>query len=89
MALELILATPFSLDSIQMPVMDGFEATRRIRSLGYIQIPIIGLTASVSRSDFMEFGFNEWLPKPTRMKDLKAKLYGLHTSSTSIGEDPQ
>jgi CheY-like chemotaxis protein len=65
----------FLLHSIQMPVMDGFEATRRIRRLGYTRLPVIGLTASVGRSDFAELGFNDWLPKPTRMNELKAKLY--------------
>jgi len=60
--------------SIQMPVMDGFEATRRLRTLGFTDLPIYGLTASVARSDFSELGFHDWLPKPIRMKDLKKKL---------------
>ena len=63
-----------SYKSIQMPVMDGFEATRRLRTLGYTDLPIYGLTASVARSDFSELGFNEWLPKPILMKELKSKL---------------
>lgn len=57
--------------------MDGFEATRRLRTMGYNDLPIYGLTASVSRSDFTELGFDDWLPKPIMMKDLKAKLYRL------------
>ena len=60
-----------------MPVMDGFEATRRLRTMGYTDLPIYGLTASVSRSDFTELGFNDWLAKPIPMKDLKAKLFRL------------
>ncbi len=60
---------------IQMPVMDGLEATRRIRSLGYGDLPILGLTASVSRSDFTELGFSDWLPKPIPMKELNVKLH--------------
>jgi signal transduction histidine kinase/ActR/RegA family two-component response regulator len=62
---------------IQMPVMDGLEATRRLRSMGYKDLPIYGLTASVKQSDFIELGFNDWLPKPIPMNDLKAKLQKL------------
>lgn len=62
---------------IQMPVMDGLEATRRLRTMGYTDLPIVGLTASVKRSDYIELGFNDWLPKPILMKDLKAKLLKL------------
>lgn len=64
---------------IQMPVMDGLEATRRLRTMGYSDLPILGLTASVKRSDYEELGFDDWLPKPILFKDLKAKLYKLHS----------
>lgn len=63
---------------VQMPVMDGLEATRRLRSMGYTNLPIYGLTASVSRSDFAELGFDDWLPKPIPMKELKRKLNRIH-----------
>ena len=72
---------------IQMPIMDGLEATRRLRMLGYDSLPIYGLTASVSRSDFAELGFNDWIAKPVPMKDLKAKLYLLQRNSISIQEE--
>jgi CheY-like chemotaxis protein len=62
---------------IQMPVCDGFEATKRLRCMGYTCLPIYGLTASVVRSDYSDLGFNDWLPKPIRMKDLKVKLHQL------------
>jgi CheY-like chemotaxis protein len=62
---------------IQMPVMDGLEATRRLRTMGYVNLPIFGLTASVARSDFRDLGFDDWLPKPIPMKDLKMKLHNL------------
>lgn len=45
---------------IQMPVMDGLEATRRLRTMGYSDLPILGLTASVKRSDYEELGFDDW-----------------------------
>jgi len=68
---------------IQMPVMDGLEATRRLRTMGYTDLPILGLTASVKRSDYEELGFTDWLPKPILMKDLKAKLLKLYDSEDS------
>ncbi|CAB9503763.1 Peroxide stress-activated histidine kinase mak2 (Partial), partial [Seminavis robusta] len=76
-AIDMIEKTEYHLVlmDIQMPVMDGLEATRRLRSMGYNNLPIYGLTASVARSDFREFGFNDWLPKPIPMKALKAKLH--------------
>ena len=59
---------------LKMPTMDGLEATRRLRSMGYTDLPIFGLTASVARSDYKELGFNDWIAKPVPMKDLRAKL---------------
>ena len=55
--------------------MDGLEATRRLRSMGYTDLPIYGLTASVARSDYSELGFNDWIAKPMPMKALKTKLH--------------
>jgi len=69
---------------IQMPVMDGLEATRRLRKMGYHDLPIYGLTASVARSDYTELGFNDWLTKPIPMKELKTKLRRI--SLTSVPE---
>ncbi|KAG7347713.1 histidine kinase, DNA gyrase B-, and HSP90-like ATPase [Nitzschia inconspicua] len=68
---------------IQMPIMDGLESTKRLRMLGYNDLPIVGLTASVARPDFSELGFDDWLPKPVSMKELKNKLYKLQQSSTA------
>ena len=69
-----------------MPVMDGLEATRRLRTMGYTDLPIVGLTASVKRLDFQELGFDDWLAKPTPLKELKKKLdqLGLGESSSSM-----
>ena len=76
----------FSLFVLQMPVMDGLEATRRLRTMGYTDLPIVGLTASVKRLDFQELGFDDWLAKPTPLKELKKKLdqLGLGESSSSM-----
>ncbi|MDX9994007.1 MAG: response regulator [Rhodocyclaceae bacterium] len=53
---------------LQMPVMDGIEATRRIREIdGYETIPILALTAN-SKDDVWEpcqqAGMNGYLSKP-------------------------
>ncbi len=51
---------------IQMPVMDGIEATAAIRELGYT-MPIIAVTANVmqsSRINFEQAGGNDYLNKP-------------------------
>ena len=53
---------------LQMPVLDGFEATRRIRKLEKGQeIPIIAMTASAMQDDkqaCIEAGMNDHIPKP-------------------------
>jgi CheY-like chemotaxis protein len=62
---------------IQMPEMDGVEATRRIRShnAGFYdpQIPIIALTAYAQTSEhkrFMEAGMNATISKPLELVDI-------------------
>lgn len=65
---------------MQMPIMDGIDATKEIRSIGMI-VPIIGLTASVYRSDFMEIGLDGWLSKPVRLKELQKTIISVVTSS--------
>jgi two-component system sensor histidine kinase/response regulator len=63
---------------IQMPVMDGFEATRRIRQeLGQADLPIIAMTANVLPSDVqdcLEAGMNSHLSKPFDIDDLVVAL---------------
>ena len=59
-----------------MPKMDGIEATRIIRSMGYKGI-VIALTANalVGQAErFMKEGFDGFIPKPTDSRDIDAAL---------------
>jgi PAS domain S-box-containing protein len=63
----------------QMPVMDGFEATRRIRdrASGVLNplVPIVALTANAMRGDrerCLEAGMTDYLSKPVNPTDLAA-----------------
>jgi signal transduction histidine kinase/ActR/RegA family two-component response regulator len=63
----------------QMPVMDGYEATRRIRSSGHpnAQVPIIALTAHALAEDRQRCdaaGMNDYLPKPVTGEALASVL---------------
>ena len=52
---------------IQMPIMDGMEATRVIRAEDYEYLPIIGLTAHAMQDDIIRFlraGMDDCLTKP-------------------------
>ena len=65
---------------IQMPEMDGFEATRRIRALGNTRakaIPIIAMTANVFKEDIekcLENGMNDHVGKPLDLNEVMEKL---------------
>jgi len=59
----------FVLMDIQMPVMDGIEATKQIRALGdrHAKTPIIALTANAMAEDvstYMEAGMTDFIAKP-------------------------
>ena len=65
---------------IQMPVMDGYEATRRIRALAdrtLASIPIIAMTANAFEEDrrqAFEAGMDGFVPKPVDIDTLWAAL---------------
>ena len=61
---------------INMPVMDGYEATKEIRKYS-TKVPIIAITAFAYASDeqkVMESGFDGYMPKPINARQLKAQL---------------
>jgi PAS domain S-box-containing protein len=61
----------------QMPLMDGFEATRRIRQSNHPHIPIVALTASAmspSRERCLSEGMDDYLSKPVELARLAAVL---------------
>ena len=77
-AIELYKQKKFDgiLMDIQMPEMDGIEATRRIRKIESIlgrTTPIIALTAFALRGDkehFLSIGMDDYISKPVQMDEL-------------------
>ncbi|MCR9245290.1 MAG: response regulator [bacterium] len=64
----------------QMPELDGFAATRRIRARGgrFATIPIVALTANVMPADreaCLEAGMNDFLGKPVKLDVLRAAIH--------------
>jgi signal transduction histidine kinase/DNA-binding response OmpR family regulator len=65
---------------VQMPEMDGCEATRRIRGLGApeaLRVPIIAMTANVFREDIekcLDCGMNGHLGKPLNFEEVLSML---------------
>jgi signal transduction histidine kinase/DNA-binding response OmpR family regulator len=71
---------------IQMPVMDGYEATNHIRTKmpDRAHIPILAMTAfaHISKEDkFKEFGLDDFVLKPFNPDDLYYKI-AIHTQNT-------
>jgi signal transduction histidine kinase/DNA-binding response OmpR family regulator len=84
-ALRLFCENPSAYDMIfmdvQMPEMDGYEATQKIRALEHIPnaktIPIIAMTANVFREDIercLEAGMNGHIGKPFDLNEVLARL---------------
>jgi CheY-like chemotaxis protein len=83
-AVEMIAASPDKYDAVlmdvQMPKMDGLEATRLIRKLTVQRLrdlPIIAMTAHVFKSDIEEClkaGMNDHIGKPIDIDEVLKKL---------------
>jgi PAS domain S-box-containing protein len=65
---------------LQMPEMNGFEATDYIRNIMRSEIPIIALTADVTTVDLAKcraVGMNDYIAKPVDERILYSKIIGL------------
>jgi signal transduction histidine kinase/CheY-like chemotaxis protein len=75
----------------RLPVMDGYEATRRIRQLpGLETLPIIALTANARHGDrdiCLAAGMNDYLAKPFKRTDLQQVLQRWLTFKASATGD--
>lgn len=81
-AVELFTEEKFDvvLMDIQMPVLNGFEATRKIRDIEAVRgthIPVIAMTAHAMKGDrarCMQAGMDDYLAKPVRKRELHRML---------------
>lgn len=89
-AIGFVRQTPYDLVlmDIQMPEMDGYTATRRIRTELQLDVPVIAMTAHAlagEREKCLSSGMNEYISKPINEKEL----YELINRFTGIPGAPQ
>lgn len=80
----------FIIMDVQMPVMDGLQATAAIREREKItgaHIPIIGLTAHAMKGDrdrCIEAGMDEYVPKPVKKEELLRAVENIAPESAKV-----
>ena len=77
-ALEAVAREPWDLIlmDVQMPQLDGFEATRRLRAQG-LAVPIVAMTANAMAGDrerCLAAGMDDYLSKPLDLDELVARV---------------
>ncbi|HET9267123.1 MAG TPA: response regulator [Vicinamibacterales bacterium] len=90
-ALEKIAAADFDVVFMdcQMPIMDGYEATRRIRQGRLSSVPIVAMTAHAMKGDrerCLAVGMTEYLSKPLKpntVAEMIERVLRLHAGSTT------
>ncbi len=85
--LEALKRQPYDLVlmDVQMPEMDGLEATRALRAQNATWPYIVGLTASAMQGDremCLEAGMNDYVTKPIQVKEL---LAAIETAGQTVG----
>ena len=88
-AVEMLKAGKYDLVlmDVQMPVMDGLEATRVIRRKVDKSIPIIALTANAIKGEVgrcLEAGMNDYISKPFEEDDLIKMIAGMLGKEVSL-----
>ncbi len=80
-ALDALRARPDGYDAVlmdvQMPVMDGFEATRAIRGELRLDVPVLAMTAGVMQSEQEQCilaGMNDFIAKPIDVEQMFAVI---------------
>ncbi|MEJ7807954.1 MAG: response regulator, partial [Telluria sp.] len=91
-AVDMLTAAPTRYDAvlmdIQMPVMNGYQATQAIRKMGLADLPIIAMTANVMEDDrarAIEAGMNAHISKPIDVDNMVEALVRV-TSGGDAGE---
>ncbi len=101
-AVDMLRREPFDvvLMDIQMPEMDGLEATRLIRQLeaeGKLSahrtsgVPIVAMTAHAMKGDrerCLQAGMDGYVSKPIRAQDLRMSIEQLVDASSLVSADP-
>ena len=64
------------ISDVMMPIMDGLEATKRLRQMGFT-LPVIAMTANVGDRDrraALDAGMDAFVEKPVRVEKLFSEI---------------